>query len=939
VIFGGYQFGTGRLDDTWTFDPTIPSWTKLNLPNNPDPTYLSDMDFDSQNQIGMMFGGNVNTGIINQTWLFGDLYKSKGNFTSGVIDSNPGSTSINWVNLSWTEDLGGGGNIYLMLASNNDNLSWYYVGPDGTVLTTYKSKGGEAIWNGHDGDRYLKYRLFIVNKNPLDTPSVSKVRITLNRIPMAPSLDAPSHNQFVTTMTPTFSFRSYEADPDNLKFKIQLSDDNFNTIFGNFSQVDNQTGWSSQSYTSNQIATYLIQEDQALENGRTYQWRALAWDGRDWSEPSVIWWFTVDTTPPVKPYSVNDGLGEDLDYTNTAESLSAHWDAAADPESGVKSYWYAIGTTPEGTDVLDWTDNGARITVTVEGLQLAHLSTYYFSVKAENGAGLFSGITSSNGVTIDTTLPSTPVIDDGGDYTSSLTSLSAEWYSLDEESGIMNNKYAIGTTQNSTDVVAWTVIGGTNAVTHKDLSLVEGQDYFFFVQTQNNIGEWSDIGYSDGITVDATAPYNLSITINDGADYTNSTDVGLSLSAKDDISGISDMAFSNDGAVWTEWTTFSKEYDWSLSGGDGLKTVHYRARDGAGNIKSGAMDTITLDITPPSSLFLEINDGANLTNSSNVDLTLTAFDTTSGLDKVSFSEDGDLWTSYVDYSRNMLYTLSFVNGEKSLMFKIKDRAGNEAVSEMGYITLDSEPPVNVGLTINNNAAGTMESLVTLTTTAEDSLTGVSMMSFSSDGEFWGAWEPFAETRVYELQGGYGVKTIHMKVMDGAGNEAPAVEDSIAYGMVTLTIKIESPVSREKVKDKVTIKGTATSDSPIMEIEVKIDNGPWKEANGTTSWSYVWDSSDYPEGVHTIQIRGKNDLGYSTSEPIEVIVKHKGETTTTDSGLTWWTIVALLVVIIVLGLFLGFIVGRSGGLHPPTYEEEDYDMDDDYDEPPSKKKNK
>jgi len=31
---------------------------------------------------------------------------------------------------------------------------------------------------------------------------------------------------------------------------------------------------------------------------------------------------------------------------------------AADPESGITKYWFAIGSTPGAADVVDWTDNG-----------------------------------------------------------------------------------------------------------------------------------------------------------------------------------------------------------------------------------------------------------------------------------------------------------------------------------------------------------------------------------------------------------------------------------------------------------------------------------------------------------------------------------------------------------------------------------------------------
>ncbi|MGB3949035.1 MAG: T9SS type A sorting domain-containing protein, partial [Bacteroidia bacterium] len=65
-------------------------------------------------------------------------------------------------------------------------------------------------------------------------------------------------------------------------------------------------------------------------------------------------------------------------------------------------YWYAIGTTAGGTDVLNWTDNGLNTSVTSTGLSLITNQLYYISVKAENGAGLLSDAVSSDGQLINT---------------------------------------------------------------------------------------------------------------------------------------------------------------------------------------------------------------------------------------------------------------------------------------------------------------------------------------------------------------------------------------------------------------------------------------------------------------------------------------------------------------------------------------------------------
>jgi hypothetical protein len=112
-----------------------------------------------------------------------------------------------------------------------------------------------------------------------------------------------------------------------------------------------------------------------------------------------------DVTPPDAVSLVNDGVAVDVNWTTAKTELAANWEATNDAESGLARYWYAIGTAPGGTDILDWSDNGLNCSVSRNGLSLTNGIKYYFSVKAENGIGLYSKPTSSNGVVVDSVPP------------------------------------------------------------------------------------------------------------------------------------------------------------------------------------------------------------------------------------------------------------------------------------------------------------------------------------------------------------------------------------------------------------------------------------------------------------------------------------------------------------------------------------------------------
>jgi PKD repeat protein len=113
----------------------------------------------------------------------------------------------------------------------------------------------------------------------------------------------------------------------------------------------------------------------------------------------------VDWTPPAS-VNINDGIGNDIDTTYVTNELSANWSVSADTNSGISSYFYAVGTSPGDSDVVAWKYNWNFTSVTDTGLSLNYNQIYYYNVKSVNGAGLISSVNSSNGQTvIQPTLP------------------------------------------------------------------------------------------------------------------------------------------------------------------------------------------------------------------------------------------------------------------------------------------------------------------------------------------------------------------------------------------------------------------------------------------------------------------------------------------------------------------------------------------------------
>ena len=195
---------------------------------------------------------------------------------------------------------------------------------------------------------------------------------------------------------------------------------------------------------------------------------------------------------------------------------------------------------------------------------------------------------------------------------------------------------------------------------------------------------------------DSTAPVGTA-TINAGATTTTSADVSVAVPATDTGgSTVSLVRVSNSaatsGGVLTSGTTFV--YDtpvpWTLTGGDGTKTVYVQWRDSAGNWSTPVNDTIVLDATAPTGTVV-INNGDVETTTALVSLGLTTDDGTgTGTTQVVISNAADFAGATPQaYAATIPWTLPSGNGSKTVYLKFIDAAGNVSTPVTDDITLNS----------------------------------------------------------------------------------------------------------------------------------------------------------------------------------------------------------------------------------------------------------
>ena len=101
-------------------------------------------------------------------------------------------------------------------------------------------------------------------------------------------------------------------------------------------------------------------------------------------------------------------------------------------------------------------------------------------------------------------------------------------------------------------------------------------------------------------TVPDPTPPTVSMALAGGRTATNELTVPVTLSASDDLSGVTDAAFSTDGATWSAWVPFQSSAAWTFAPGDGLRTLWAKVRNGVGVESAPAAATVTIDTVQPS---------------------------------------------------------------------------------------------------------------------------------------------------------------------------------------------------------------------------------------------------------------------------------------------------------------------------------------------------
>ncbi len=140
-----------------------------------------------------------------------------------------------------------------------------------------------------------------------------------------------------------------------------------------------------------------------------------------------------------------------------------------------------------------------------------------------------------------------------------------------------------------------------------------------------------------------------------------------------------------------------------------------------------------------------------------------------------------------------------------------------------------------GIVINNNAAATGSSDVTLGLNWANGTARVTRMRFSNDGATWSPWEPLAATKAWTLAPGDGYRTVRVQFLDIAGNAS------------------------DRFFDYIKVDTTAPTGG------IAINNGFWLTTSLDVTLNLNWDDG---AGVGVSRMRFSNDgATWSAWEPV------------------------------------------------------------------------
>jgi hypothetical protein len=213
----------------------------------------------------------------------------------------------------------------------------------------------------------------------------------------------------------------------------------------------------------------------------------------------------------------------------------------------------------------------------------------------------------------------------------------------------------------------------------------EGDKWFATVLPSDGT-DFGQLVKSNTVIVDGQSPVITQFLINDGAQYTGSQIVNLTLEAIDNVI-VSEMIISeNSNFVGASWQPYQANFDFNLSSGDDTKVVYVKVRDENLNPSGVVSASIILDTTVPTLLGLSQDPSGKIFQEGDDIIVSGTTEPGSGVEVILYSEPYIITTVADDTTG--FWSVTFQNvpvGDHQIKIVFTDKAGNTS----GEITIGS----------------------------------------------------------------------------------------------------------------------------------------------------------------------------------------------------------------------------------------------------------
>ncbi len=275
------------------------------------------------------------------------------------------------------------------------------------------------------------------------------------------------------------------------------------------------------------------------------------------------------------------------------------------------------------------------------------------------------------------------------------------------------------------------------------------------------------------------------IAINGNAAYANSITTTLSLTATNATTALLSESPAFTGASFQPYTTTSP---FTMTVGDGAKTVYARFRDSALDPSATVSDTIILDTTPPAAFALSAPVTGTITNTANPTFSWAgSLDATSGLARYQLHVDQTINRDNIPPDTTAVTpTSALTEGLHTWKVVALDNAGNSRESNSSSVTVDTFAPVLSGL----NVTGITATGATITWASNEAAS--SQVEYGSTSSYGSATtEADTTTRVVThtvaLAGLTPASAVHFRVKgrDQAGNWGLSTDSAFTAGFISI----------------------------------------------------------------------------------------------------------------------------------------------------------